>query len=25
LPADAPPLPKDRKAWRFSLGDIDFF
>jgi GNAT superfamily N-acetyltransferase len=25
LTADAPPLPKDRKAWRFSLGDIDFF
>jgi hypothetical protein len=22
---DAPPLPKQRRAWRFSLGDLDFF
>ena len=22
---DAPELPKERKAWRFSLGDMDFF
>jgi hypothetical protein len=22
---DAPPLPHDRRAWRFSLGDLDFF
>jgi hypothetical protein len=22
---DAPPLPKERRAWRFSLGDLDFF
>ena len=21
----APELPKERKAWRFSLGDMDFF
>jgi len=25
LTADAPELPKERKAWRFSLGDLDFF
>jgi hypothetical protein len=25
LGEDAPPLPKERKAWRFSLGDLDFF
>jgi GNAT superfamily N-acetyltransferase len=25
LQDDAPPLPKDRGAWRFSLGDLDFF
>ena len=25
LTDDAPPLPKDRGAWRFSLGDLDFF
>jgi len=25
LTADAPPLPHDRRAWRFSLGDLDFF
>jgi hypothetical protein len=25
LTADAPQLPKDRGAWRFSLGDLDFF
>jgi GNAT superfamily N-acetyltransferase len=25
LSGDAPPLPKGRKAWRFSLGDLDFF
>jgi GNAT superfamily N-acetyltransferase len=25
LTDDAPALPKDRKAWRFSLGDLDFF
>jgi GNAT superfamily N-acetyltransferase len=25
LTDDAPPLPKERKAWRFSLGDLDFF
>jgi hypothetical protein len=25
LTEDAPALPKDRKAWRFSLGDLDFF
>jgi hypothetical protein len=22
---DAPPLPKDRRAWRLYLGDVDFF
>jgi len=22
---DAPPLPKERRAWRLSLGDLDFF
>ena len=22
---DAPPLPRERAAWRFSLGDLDFF
>jgi hypothetical protein len=22
---DAPPLPKERRAWRFTLGDLDFF
>ena len=25
LTDDAPQLPKDRRAWRFSLGDLDFF
>jgi GNAT superfamily N-acetyltransferase len=25
LTDDAPPLPKERSAWRFSLGDLDFF
>jgi GNAT superfamily N-acetyltransferase len=25
LTDDAPPLPKERRAWRFSLGDLDFF
>ncbi len=25
LTEDAPELPKERKAWRFSLGDMDFF
>jgi GNAT superfamily N-acetyltransferase len=25
LTKDAPALPKERKAWRFSLGDLDFF
>ena len=25
LTDDAPALPKERKAWRFSLGDLDFF
>ncbi len=25
LTAAAPELPKSRKAWRFSLGDLDFF
>jgi hypothetical protein len=25
LSDDAPPLPKQRDAWRFSLGDLDFF
>jgi GNAT superfamily N-acetyltransferase len=25
LTDDAPVLPKERKAWRFSLGDLDFF
>ncbi len=25
LTDDAPPLPKSRRAWRFSLGDLDFF
>ena len=25
LMPDAPPLPKRRRAWRFSLGDLDFF
>jgi GNAT superfamily N-acetyltransferase len=25
LTDDAPPLPKLRRAWRFSLGDLDFF
>jgi GNAT superfamily N-acetyltransferase len=25
LADDAPALPKDRAAWRFSLGDLDFF
>jgi hypothetical protein len=25
LTDDAPPLPKRRDAWRFSLGDLDFF
>jgi GNAT superfamily N-acetyltransferase len=25
LDAAAPPLPHDRRAWRFSLGDLDFF
>ena len=25
LTEDAPQLPKQRKAWRFSLGDMDFF
>jgi GNAT superfamily N-acetyltransferase len=25
LANDAPLLPKERKAWRFSLGDLDFF
>jgi GNAT superfamily N-acetyltransferase len=24
LTDDAPPLPKDRRAWRFTLGDLDF-
>ena len=25
LTGDAPELPKERRAWRFSLGDLDFF
>jgi GNAT superfamily N-acetyltransferase len=25
LTEDAPQLPKERRAWRFSLGDLDFF
>jgi hypothetical protein len=25
LTEDAPELPKERRAWRFSLGDLDFF
>jgi GNAT superfamily N-acetyltransferase len=25
LTADAPPLPKHRRAWRLYLGDVDFF
>jgi hypothetical protein len=25
LAEDAPPLPKHRRSWRFSLGDLDFF
>ena len=25
LSDDSPPLPKQRSAWRFSLGDLDFF
>ena len=25
LTDDAPPLPHERRAWRFSLGDLDFF
>jgi hypothetical protein len=25
LTDDAAPLPHDRRAWSFSLGDIDFF
>jgi GNAT superfamily N-acetyltransferase len=25
LTDDAPPLPKERRAWRFTLGDLDFF
>jgi hypothetical protein len=25
LTEDAPPLPHDRRAWSFSLGDLDFF
>jgi hypothetical protein len=25
LTDDAPPLPKGRRPWRFSLGDLDFF
>ena len=25
LTPDAPPLPKERSAWRLSLGDVDFF
>jgi GNAT superfamily N-acetyltransferase len=25
LTDDAPQLPRERKAWRFSLGDLDFF
>jgi GNAT superfamily N-acetyltransferase len=25
LAEDAPPLPRKRSAWRFSLGDLDFF
>ena len=25
LTDDAPPLPHDRRAWSFSLGDLDFF
>lgn len=25
LTADAPALPKERRAWRFTLGDLDFF
>ncbi len=25
LTDDAPMLPKSRRAWRFSLGDLDFF
>ncbi|HVA30186.1 MAG TPA: hypothetical protein VMU58_02855, partial [Gaiellaceae bacterium] len=25
LTHEAPPLPHDRSAWRFSLGDLDFF
>jgi len=25
LTDDAPPLPKNRREWRFSLGDLDFF
>jgi GNAT superfamily N-acetyltransferase len=25
LAPNAPPLPRERRAWRFSLGDLDFF
>jgi hypothetical protein len=25
LTEDAPALPKGRRAWRFTLGDLDFF
>jgi hypothetical protein len=25
LSGDAPPLPKRRDAWHFTLGDLDFF
>ena len=25
LTDDAPPLPKERRAWHFTLGDVDFF
>jgi GNAT superfamily N-acetyltransferase len=25
LADDAPPLPRERRAWRFTLGDLDFF
>jgi hypothetical protein len=25
LTDDAPALPKKRRAWRFTLGDLDFF
>jgi GNAT superfamily N-acetyltransferase len=25
LTDDAPPLPKERRAWHFTLGDLDFF